>query len=208
MTFSIIIDQIIADPAKIAAATAVASLIIATCAVVLSVISTIIAVQMLRSQRKHNRLTVRPLAFVAGVDYENKVAVRIWNNGIGPMIIRSVQLMPDNPKAQHLIERMPELPDGFYWSAYSTQLDNRALRPGDRITLLQLDDTAYADDRNTFTSFEDFRNEVRRILSAITVVVEYTDVYGHKMPATMRRLDWFGRHSKNNGIEIGEHLAL
>jgi len=42
--------------------------------------------------------------------------------------------------------------------------------------------------------FASFRDEVRRVLSVLTVTVEYNDIYDRRMPTEQRSLMWFARN--------------
>jgi len=44
-------------------------------------------------QRKHNRLSVRPLAYIMFGDWEDEIFVKVVNNGTGPMIIESITVL-------------------------------------------------------------------------------------------------------------------
>ena len=72
--------------------------LIASLAFVLSIIT-------LWQQRKHNRLTVRPLASIESGDYGNWVFVRVVNNGTGPMIIKSLTV---NGERKPLYKALPD----------------------------------------------------------------------------------------------------
>lgn len=39
-----------------------------------------------------------------------------------------------------------------------------------------------------------FRDQVRRAISALTITVEYKDIYGRSISNKVRDLKWFGRH--------------
>lgn len=75
------IDLLIAKPDVANAVAAIGSAVLAAVAVVLSLISLYLSHAALRHQREHNRLTVRPLAYVVVGDYENQLFVKLRNNG-------------------------------------------------------------------------------------------------------------------------------
>jgi hypothetical protein len=76
-----ILDKIINEPA----------LIIATSAVVVSVCSIMVATVSLWIQRKHNILSVRPIAGIGRFDYVGYIAIWVKNLGNGPMRVKSIK---------------------------------------------------------------------------------------------------------------------
>ncbi len=82
---------------------------------------------------------------------------------------------------------MPELPDDLLWTFFAGPVKNRSLLPGREIVLLELTtDTIDA-------TFAKARDSVRLALSPLTVVVEYTDIYGSDFGPHPQDLSWFGR---------------
>src|SRR2546430_4757052 len=69
---------------------ALASAAAAFLALLVSAISVGISVWAVRTQRKHNELSVRPLAEITVADHESSVRVKLRNHGIGPMIVTAV----------------------------------------------------------------------------------------------------------------------
>jgi hypothetical protein len=68
-----------------------ASTLTAICALVVSVVATVSAIWSAFVQRRHMRLSVRPIASFRVADFEDRVGVFLANKGLGPMrIIRCV----------------------------------------------------------------------------------------------------------------------
>jgi|HubBroStandDraft_1064217.scaffolds.fasta_scaffold02314_8 hypothetical protein len=178
------------------ALSAVASASVALLALFVSVVSVAISLWTLRVQRRHNILSVRPLPEITHVDYEDSLCVKIRNNGSGPMIIKSLDVSNGTESRSSLIEWMPTLPNSRPWSHFSHTLENRSLLAGGQINLLELTkydagiDAAYLDQ-----SFAQGRDATRAALSALTVSVNFTDVYNSALPVYSKKLDWFGRHN-------------
>ena len=165
-----------------------ANAIAASAAVVVSIISFVLAWKSLAVQRHHNRLSVRPLAFSSRSDYENSLSVKIHNNGVGPLIITSVRVFDGNVTKSSVIEWMSAVPYRVTWDDFTRDFVDRSLAPGDTIVLLKL--TGDARDQN----FCEIRNACRMVLRQLTVKVEYRDIYDQPMPPAQRRLDWFGHN--------------
>lgn len=167
---------------------ALASAAAAFLALFVSCISVWISVSAARSQRKHNELSVRPLAEVTVADYENSLRVKLRNNGTGPMIILAVTVSDGTRQLDSLIEWMPSLPENRPWNTFSHALRRRTLQPGAAIVLLEL--TEHAGE----TSFSQCRDRVRQALAPLTVNVEYTDIYETALRPCRKELSWFCRN--------------
>jgi hypothetical protein len=163
-------------------------LIIAGCALVVSVLSLGFTAWAQWAQRKHMRLLVRPVAVIPVADFENHLAVWLANKGLGPMRIKTLTV---TDAAGHihpdLLSHMPELPSNVYWTNFHGSADGEVLEAGKRLDLLVLDG-----DPENF-SFRTARDAVRQRLSKLTVRVEYEDLYERKMPPEERALSWFRR---------------
>ena len=58
----------------------------------------------LRAQRRHDVLSARPLPEVTVADYENSLRVKLRNNGVGPMMVKSVKVIRDGATRDSLIQ--------------------------------------------------------------------------------------------------------
>jgi hypothetical protein len=161
----------------------------AVLALVTSSVSIYVANKMLKDQRHHNRISVRPIANFSISDYENKLSVSIENRGTGPLIIDSFIAECEGQTKTSLIEWMPALPKGVFWSTFFQHLDGFAILPEKSINLLE-----FSPDMKNRTHSK-CRDQIRKALSKITVKINYSDIYGMPMPLSERSLAWFGRHS-------------
>lgn len=167
---------------------AVASAAAAILALFVSCVSVWISVSSARSQRRHNELSVRPLAEVTVADYEDSLRVKLRNNGSGPMIVLAVTVSNGSSTHESLIDWMPALPKGRAWTTFTHALRNRTLQAGAEISLLEL--TEHDGEKN----FSACRDTVRKALAPLTVNVEYTDIYETVMKPCRKPLSWFGRN--------------
>ena len=172
--------------------------IIASLAFVLSMIT-------LWQQRKHNRLTVRPLAYIEVGDYGNWVFVRVVNNGTGPMIIKSITV---NDARKPLYEALPNPREwGVYWRHVAVvHTADRSVPAGGKLLLVDL--SSANNKKVSEAAFAQARDAIRCALGAITVRVEYTDIYNKNQPVATRALkDVFHRQTGLNTpqIEPAEH---
>jgi hypothetical protein len=142
----------------------------------------------IKSDKELARDIVRPLASIMVGDYKNHVFVEVVNNGMGPMIIKSITI---NNSPQPLdIALLEVLPKGIYWRHFTSDCTDRSVRAGGKVLLLDLHSSTY---RGVNASFVADRDLVRHALGNITVRVKYTDMYNENQPIAERTLDWFHR---------------
>jgi hypothetical protein len=170
-----------------------ANAIIATMALLVSFMSVVFTVVALYLTRQHNYKSLTPIASIPVSDYEDKVAVKIKNAGVGPLIIQTFRATRREQTEDDLVSLMPELPDGLLWDTFFDDLDGACIPPGEQLDVLQLSgDTG--DIR-----FGQARDACRKVLSETTVVLSYKDIYGRRMPQVTKSLRWFGRHFEDAG---------
>jgi len=156
-------------------------------ALFVSVVSLAVACWTAHVQRRHNKLTVRPLPEVTVADFENLVRVKLRNHGSGPLLIRSFRVAGFNGNQETLVDAVPALP-GRPWTNFSGKIDGRALLPGSEIVLLEL-----VEDKGEL-GFRGHRDLARKALALATITLEYSDVYESSFEAYSKSLQWFGRH--------------
>ena len=101
-------------------------LIIATIAIIVSVFS-------IYTQRKHNRLSFKPIPVVVKYNYTNVLRVRLWNKGTGPFIIKSFKVKDE----QSLIDVMPQETKKFTFVEFIDNFQKRAISPNDTLNMLE-----------------------------------------------------------------------
>jgi len=181
MIYDQLFDLLVSKPQVASAVAAIGSVAVAIIALIFSIGSS-------AAQRKHNRLSVRPLASVLLGDYEKQVYVKLTNNGTGPMIIKSIRIINAPNPSRPLIDAMPKLQPGVDWTMFLPRaVVNRSIRPGGVIVLLLL--ASKCSDSKFILS----RDQVRQALGRLEVHVEYTDIYGSTLPIYTRNLDLFHR---------------
>jgi hypothetical protein len=163
------------------------SAIVAFIALIISFISLYVAHSTLKNQRRHNILSVKPLPEIMVADYEERLTVKIRNNGSGPLIVNGVRVEKDAQSKSALIDWMPALPEGIYWSAFIGPIRKRAVMPGNEIILLEL-----RGDPND-SRFQHIRDRCRATLKSLNVVLEHTDIYNSQFEPREKSLSWFGR---------------
>ncbi|MEI6418904.1 MAG: hypothetical protein WCO82_07550 [Sphingomonadales bacterium] len=171
---------------NISAIAAVVSAITAIFSIFIALISIFFTKKTLELQDRHNRLSVRPIPFVALANYENCIRVKINNDGSGPMIVKNVKISDGDSTYDNVIDCMPALPRELSWSNYTSSLVDRSIPPNEALILIEL-----IGDLNDIT-YASYRDSCRSVLSGLTVDVTIEDIYGENFH-TSRKLDWFSR---------------
>lgn len=193
MNIETLFTTLVAKPEVANAIAAIGSAVLAAVACVISFISLYVAHRTGKHQEKHDRMSVRPLAYIAVGDYENRVYVKLQNNGVGPLIVMSVTIEGAAEPGQPLIHAMPELPPKAAWTNFVEEISGRSVPPGGELFLVDLEVGSSA----SHAYFTLARDKVRLALGRLTVKVEHTDVYDQQLPVAVRRLDWFHRHNES-----------
>ena len=182
-----LIEFLKADSGAMAAVGAITSAIAAALAVLVSALSLVISIWAVLTQRKHNRLSVRPLAEITIADYEDCLRVKLRNHGVGPMLVASFSVTEGANEKQSILDCMPVLPDGICWSNVVGVINGRSIAPSKEIVLIEL--CGDEEDPNFIVA----RKAVRRSLAPLSLTVSYADIYGKSIASYTKALTWFGR---------------
>lgn len=182
-----LLAYLIAKPDVANAVATISSTIVALAALVVSVVSLVIGIQALKHQRRHNILSVKPVPMVSTDDHEDCLSIALKNNGSGPLIIRSIRVVGGHEPKTYLRACMPSLPNGLAWSTYVGPVKSQSLCPGEAIALLELK----GDEADQV--FIKFRDQCRVALGPLTVIVDYSDIYGSEIDSHQQPLAWYMR---------------
>lgn len=165
------------------------AVLVAICAVVVSVVSLWASLYFGWCTRDHNKRSVKPLPYVIAGDYENCISVLLCNNGTGPLVLRKVTARHNKEGSSgHLIDMVPESPPDVYFKNFIKVRPGRAILQGGRLDLLvfelDVDDSAAVG----------YRDALRDALGHISIDVEYTDIYESHFDTHTQNLTWFHRH--------------
>ena len=164
-----------------------AEIIIAVCALGISFISILIGLFTFINERRHFRITVKPIGQIKMLDYPGHTGVYIENLGVGPLIGDRVKVMDlEGKKYEYLIDLTPQPFGSIQYSNYSKK-DEMVILPGNRVCLIELK----GDDAQD--KYRRFRSKLRDVLKDATLELTYRDIYGKKMKAEKKKLGWFGR---------------
>lgn len=167
--------------------------IIALCALLTSVVSIFFTYRGLRLQKVHNLKSVRPIGVIIAGDYEDDIYVRIDNNGIGPLLVTEIKVSSPHRKSMNIIDLVPQsLNEKVMWADFVAETQHRVIMPGKDLYLIRLtfDEVVALPDNQ-----HEIKKEIRNFLQDLTVDLSYTDVYERTLFKTIRKLDWFARHS-------------
>ena len=180
--------------------------IISACTLFISVVAVIISINTYRSQKEHNKNSVRPILNIVLGDYEDDLYVRIDNNGVGPAIVSGIHCtcsyFDDLLSANSLVELIPykatvkgegsgRTADMHTFTDFVEDITGRTIPPGGHITLLRIAEPKEA-------QLLAFRN----LLSKCRVEIKYTDIYNSKLWECGRLLDFFGRNPIPDTLHI------
>jgi hypothetical protein len=153
----------------------------------LSIVFTILALWW---QRKHNFLSLTPIASILFNDFENNIVVKVKNTGVGPLIVDTFRATDGKEEKEDLISWMPTLPENMCWSMFPETMDGLCIPSGEEAIVLRLEGDA--NDKK----FRGARDNIRRALSKLSVTVTYKDIYKRNQEPKTRALSFFGRHFK------------
>ncbi len=168
------LDQILADPN-----------FNAILALIISITSIGIGFFGLWLQRKHNRLSVKPIGMITIYDKLGEFGVAILNKGTGPLIIKSIETTNDQGiKKKYPIEWVPR--EYRHQFAFRIDLENVAIINGQKpLNLIKV--------KFNPQNIEEvmLSGTFREILANLTIRIKYTDIYGKIQPELIRNLNWF-----------------
>ena len=162
----------------------------ASIAAVLSSITALIALGLstygIISQRKHNRLSVRPVAYFTIGNYENDIYVKLRNYGTGPLVVGKLTVAAER-EYPNLIDATVSKVGPLIWSDFVENIEGRTIPGGEAIVLLRY--RPRLENRNDI----DDREKLRAALSKVSIQVEYKDIYGKKQDSVSRNLAAFNQ---------------
>jgi hypothetical protein len=156
---------------------------------IISILGVVIALITFYSSRKHNRLSVKPIAYILPQDYEDKICVILQNKGTGPLISTFINFkdVKINKNEKSLINHMPSLKNDCKWRNFS-KAQKFVLSPNESKILLELDGNIGDKD------FIENRDLIRKKLADIEVNIKYTSIYNEYFKQDLKyKLDWYAR---------------
>jgi hypothetical protein len=147
------------------------NIIVSISAIIIALASLVATIWQGKITRKHNILSVKPIPDILTSDFEDKIAVTLENNGTGPLIIKTFKAIISDKSKSNVIDWMPNLPDGYYWSNWLRDFEGCAIKPFESKVLLEFKLN------NEDEKQREIRDDIRRALSKVSIKFEYTDIY-------------------------------
>lgn len=156
--------------------------------IIISIFSLFISFLLFFQTKRHNYLSVKPIAYILPKDYEDYICVVLQNKGTGPLITKSIKFINKitNEEKPFLIDFMPQLLGGHHWSNFSKATEYTLIPNEDKI-LIEYNPT---NDKIGKTNKEN----IRKALKSIEIIIEYQGIYGENTEIIKKSLNWYGRH--------------
>ena len=139
-------------------------------------------------QRKHNKLSVRPIAEILVGNYEDRLVAIVENKGTGPLIVTKFRVRDEEGNEKKSgIEFFESGFPNVVWKMFIHDFEGLAILPGDRKVLLEI---LEVQQEKTWSST---RKKVRKTLGGLEATLHYEDIYKQKMPVKSRKFDYFRR---------------
>jgi hypothetical protein len=152
-------------------------------AIAISLLALLATFYQLYLQRVHNEKSLKPLAQIDLVD-RDKLSVHIQNNGVGPLIVKTIVYLRDG-KSYSTIRECLTLSPRAYQHLTISPTEQKIILAGSYLEVF----SKRIKEGDSGQEVERVRNELARI----TVRVEGTDIYNNTV-AVERSLGWFVRH--------------
>ena len=147
--------------------------------IIVSLLALLATFYQLYLQRSHNEKSVRPFGQIDLEDRKGHIAVRISNNGLGPMIVGELRFYK-NGKEYEAIKDCLELDARSYTSISVGDSVQKIILPNAQLIVFE---TRVKDGQ-----IADVRNQ----LASITVEARFKDIYDNEFVIS-RSLEWFKR---------------
>lgn len=142
-------------------------MITSICAIIISFISLLMSIIFSTIQIIHNKKSVKPISNIVCRNYEDEIAIRIENVGIGPLIVKKLIVKSKDKVATDVISLMPNI--GQNYVTYIKGLNGNAIGVGETKILIQVN-----------PKWPIVAKTVREALKDMVITLEYQDIYGKK----------------------------
>lgn len=156
------------------------TVVISMFALLISTISIIFSAVSIHNQIIHNKNSVLPLCEINPLDYENKLAISIHNNGTGPLIIIKLSCYYKDRCEDALINLFPQIDQ--YWNTFTGPLNGETIPVNGKRVLI---DISPKDEKT--------KQKIRDILSKVKIEVKYRDIYNTEFSYS-KSMDFFKRN--------------
>jgi hypothetical protein len=162
-------------------------------AILISFFSVVVGFTTLLIQNYHNRLSVRPLGNIELHDTNSEISIAICNNGLGPMIIKSIETVDkQGTKKDHPADWIPwnELTAEHFFKSFKEK-DN--IRNGMNEVIFQYNFESESGSPKEQRMKEE-RKLIRNILKDLTIRIRYSNIYRNEQTKIIQSLEGFGKN--------------
>lgn len=153
-------------------------------AITISVLALLATFYQLYLQRVHNEKSLKPLGQITLDDRSHTISVRLYNNGLGPLIVdRLTFVRGDNIYSS--IKDCLDLDPKAYNHASMDDLVKRVILANSYLTVFE---------KSLESHTEAEADHIRKQLAPITLKAEGRDIYDNKI-VIERNFKWFARYS-------------
>ena len=163
-----------------------ANLCVAIFALVVAIVSILIARSTLNKQIEHNKLSVRPVPFF-NLDQSDGIEICLKNHGFGPFRILSLDIVGGHEGGWNLVDYIPSSRPETIDVYATTGLTDRTIPANGSVQLLKISANSETFEGNSYIA------ECKKALGTLSISVSYTDIYEEKFSNYGKSLAWFAR---------------
>ena len=160
--------------------------------IIISLLALLATFYQLYLQRVHNEKSLKPLGQITFSDHSHAIAVYIYNNGLGPLIIDRLGFSK-NDIVYSSIKDCLDLDPRFYMHVAMDDLTQRVVLPSSHLALFEKDFGADVQESDL--------DHLRIQLGSVTLKVDCRDIHDNKITLE-RSFKWFARYILANTTEI------
>ena len=160
----------------------------------ISLLAFAVALFSLIQQRKHDRLSLRPLAVIRFTDFDDFLLIKLKNAGIGPMIVTRLETkhVESGVIMGYPIEWFEN--KSYIWNNFRKPSGDYVLSVDEEVSLLDYSIQPYEGQTKEHRKHDIVL--IREILKDLSIKVEYKDIYNKRQKAEVKKLNWFGRQNR------------
>lgn len=131
-----------------------------------AILALFVSIRAMKLQKKHNELNLMPICEIYTANFDNFLAVEVYNKGLGLMEIVTVEFVDTSGVKYRNLHDMIWYEEGI---SYNTLEPKKIIMSGEKVVLI---------DFSNFT--DEQRRRVITTLSNVKVYITYRDVYNNK----------------------------
>ena len=159
-----------------------------TISILIPLLALIATFYQLRLQRLHNEKSLKPLGQITLSDHSNIIGVYLYNNGLGPLIIKQL-IFSKSDTFYASIKDCLDLDARSYMHVAMDDLVERVVLPNSHLAIFEKNFGDHANDIDL--------NHIKVQLSHIKLKASCRDICDNRI-ILERNFKWFSRYNKNN----------